>query len=238
MQIRSALSACHAVVAVSAAIAERLEEIGVPGERIRVIYNGVDPERFLPMAQHESRQALSLPEEGRLILFVGNLLVSKGCLDLLEAWKRVRERFPEVRIAFVGDGPARAEIEAFSHTVADASAIRLAGRVNHSSLARWMNAADLVCLPSHAEGVPNVLLEAMACGRPIVATHVGGVPEVVPELAGILTPAHDIAALSHAIVVALDRRWRGDLILEHARRFSWEANVDELCETMFGAAHG
>ena len=80
-------------------------------------------------------------------------------------------------------------------------------------------------MPSHNEGVPNVVLEAMACGLPVVATRVGGVPEVLPDFAGMLVPPRDSTALAAALQQALAQRWDRDRIAAHARRFSWEANV-------------
>jgi glycosyltransferase involved in cell wall biosynthesis len=110
------------------------------------------------------------------------------------------------------------------------------GPVSHDKLGDWFRAADLLCLPSHNEGVPNVVLEAMACGTPVVATRVGGIPEVVPEWAGILVPPHDIPALASALVEAGQRDWDDERIAAHAAGFRWEDNVDRLDAIMRGVA--
>jgi glycosyltransferase involved in cell wall biosynthesis len=99
-----------------------------------------------------------------------------------------------------------------------------------------MQAADVLSLPSHNEGVPNVVLEAMACGLPVVATRVGGIPEVLPGHAGILVPAHDHQALGRALADALQRDWSRDRILEHAARFRWDDNVRQLDRILRDAA--
>ena len=98
----------------------------------------------------------------------------------------------------------------------------------HAALPDWFRAADLLCLPSHNEGVPNVVLEAMACGTPVVATQVGGLPEVVPAHAGRLVPLGDRAALADALAQAAAQAWDHAAIAEHARGFNWETNIDRL----------
>ncbi|MGB3498714.1 MAG: glycosyltransferase, partial [Rhodanobacter lindaniclasticus] len=109
-----------------------------------------------------------------------------------------------------------------------AERVSLVGAVPHAQLGDWFRAADLLCLPSHNEGVPNVVLEAMSCGIPVVASRVGGIPEVLPECAGVLVPARDPAALSAALLEATGRPWQGERIVEHARGFRWDDNVDRL----------
>jgi glycosyltransferase involved in cell wall biosynthesis len=100
-----------------------------------------------------------------------------------------------------------------------------------------MNACELLCLPSTSEGVPNVLLEAMACGRPVVATRVGGVAEIVPvESCGIFVPPRDSTGLASAMTEALERQWDRDAIVTHAGRFSWEDNADRVCSVLKAAA--
>src|SRR3546814_2433144 len=86
-----------------------------------------------------------------------------------------------------------------------------------------MQAADLLCLPSHSEGVPNVVLEAMSCGLPVVATRVGGIPEVLPDLAGIMVPPRDVPALAAALAESMSRDWSTAAITSHAGRFTWRS---------------
>ena len=92
-----------------------------------------------------------------------------------------------------------------------------------------------MCLPSHNEGVPNVVLEAMACGIPVVASRVGGIPEVLPEFAGILVPVRDTAALSAALIEAMSHEWECERIVEHARTFRWDDNIDRLEQILLAA---
>lgn len=235
-QIASALRGARAVIAVSDALAGKARELGVDEDRVHLLYNGVDGERFRPGDRMTARQALGLPLDAPLVLYVGNLKESKGCLDLLEAFPAALVQHPQAQLAFVGSGAAGATLARRAQQLGIADRVDLAGARPHEQLPTWMQAADLLCLPSHNEGVPNVVLEAMACGLPVVATRVGGIPEVLPGHAGTLVPAHDRTALGQALADALQREWSRDGILEHAGRFRWEDNVRHLDRILRDAA--
>jgi glycosyltransferase involved in cell wall biosynthesis len=162
------------------------------------------------------------------LLYVGNLKVSKGCLDLLDAFPALLALYPGARLIYVGNGPDRDVLRARIEALGCKEHVELAGATTHGALGDWFRSADLLCLPSHNEGVPNVVLEAMSCGTPVVATRVGGIPEVVPDHAGILVPPHDRAALSAALIEASARHWDPRKIALHASGFRWDDNVDRL----------
>jgi glycosyltransferase involved in cell wall biosynthesis len=124
----------------------------------------------------------------------------------------------------------------FANASGCADHVALMGAVAHDTLGDWFRAADLLCLPSHNEGVPNVVLEAMACGTPVVATRVGGIPEVLPEYAGVLVPVQDQPALESALLEATSRSWDHDAIAAHARGFRWDDNIDRLEQILQDAA--
>jgi glycosyltransferase involved in cell wall biosynthesis len=231
-QIASALRHAGAVVAVSAALAGKAVELGADPARVHVVYNGVDPVRFQPGSRSSARRHLGLPVPGQLVLYVGNLKVTKGCLDLLESFSAVSAAHPEAHLVFVGEGPARSALGERSGTLGANVRVSMVGAVPHAELAEWFRAADVLCLPSHAEGVPNVVLEAMASGTPVVATRVGGIPEVVPDYAGMLVPVHDSSALALALTQALNREWDSARIAAHGREFDWEENVRHLGEIL------
>jgi glycosyltransferase involved in cell wall biosynthesis len=235
-QIRRTLAGARAVVAVSRALAEKAVALGVDPARVHVVYNGVDRERFGPGDRGEARARIGMPDAGRIVLYVGNLKASKGCLDLLEAFAASGLADGGAQLVFVGAGACRATLLARAAELGHAGAMRLAGAVDHAELVHWFRAADLLCLPSHNEGVPNVVLEAMACGTPVVASRVGGIPEVLPEEAGMLVPAHDRESLAGALVEALARPWDPVRIVGHASRFSWERNLEALSSILESAA--
>jgi glycosyltransferase involved in cell wall biosynthesis len=227
-QIRSALKGAAGVVAVSRALATKAIGLGTRPANVHVLYNGVDASIFRPETRAASRAKLGLSTYTPLLLYVGNLKPSKGCLDLLEAFPALLAKQPLARLIYVGTGPARATLLERAKALGCLDHVELAGAVAHDELGDWFRSADLLCLPSHNEGVPNVVLEAMACGTPVVATHVGGIPEVVPHYAGILVPPRVRLALSTALIDASARRWNHKRIAAHARGFRWEDNIRQL----------
>lgn len=235
-QISSALRHARAVVTVSKALAEKATAMGTDASRVHVIYNGVDASLFAPGPRTEARTRLGLARSEPLLLYVGNLKESKGCLDLINALPAVLQRHPEARVAFVGAGACRAAMLQRAQALGCADRLLLPGAVAHEALGDWFRAASVLCLPSHNEGVPNVVLEAMACGVPVVATRVGGIPEVVPAYAGILVPPHDPRTLSAALLDALEAPWQGPAIAAHARGYCWDDNIVRLDAILQAAA--
>lgn len=235
-QIQQALRGAHGVVAVSQALADKAVALGADPARVHVLYNGVEPRLFAPGSLSEARTKLGLPQDERILLYVGNLKDTKGCLDLLDAFPRVLHDHPDANLLFVGSGPCRDELLQRAATLGCQHRVRLVGPVEHHSLGDWFRAADLLCLPSHNEGVPNVVLEAMACGTPIVATRVGGIPEVVPAHAGLLVDVHDRIGLEGALVDALGRAWDSERIAGHASHFRWDENIQRLGDILQSAA--
>ncbi|MBK9607621.1 MAG: glycosyltransferase [Betaproteobacteria bacterium] len=227
-QFLAAARRCRTVMCASAALRQQLVDAGLEPDRVVVNYNGVDAARFKPRDRCEARRSLDLMVEGRLLLFVGNLKVTKGCVDLMEAFVVLAAEDARVMLVFIGDGEARAQLDALASRAGLGGRVRMLGKCTHAELPAWFSAADLLCLPSHNEGVPNVVLEAMACGVPVVATRVGGVPEVLPDFAGELVDLADPSALVAALKRALQHDWNAARIVEHAQQFSWDANITRL----------
>lgn len=218
--LRWALPRARRVIAVSRTLAEAAVRLGARRERIAVVENGVDAALFHPADRAAARAELGRDAKERLILYVGRLEREKGALDLLAAFAPLAARRPEVTLALIGDGSQRAACEREAQRIG--AQVFLAGSRPLAEVPRWMAAADLVTLPSWNEGSPNVLLEAQACGRPIVATRVGGIPELVadPSL-GELVPARAVAELGRALERVLDGaaagRYPEPAILSRAR---------------------
>lgn len=188
---------------------------------IRAIPNGCDAAIFHPRDRDEARAALGIDADAELVVYVGRLVPEKGLRELLDAMAALAPQRPKLQLALVGEGPMRAELE--TRIDADPSLrVRLPGAQGPHEVARWMAASDLVTLPSYSEGHPNVLVEALACGRPVVATPVGGIPEVVDADCGLLVAARDPAALAAGLRDALERTWDENAL---SRRFSrgWDA---------------
>ncbi len=227
-QIMAAVRHSQGVMCASAALGERLVQAGASPQRVHAIYNGVDAGRFFPARNLQVRASIGISNEAQMLLFIGNLKPAKGCVDLLDAFIAVAASQAELHLVFIGDGAARDVLIQRAAQAGLAARVHLVGKVEHDQLPAWFAACDLFCLPSHNEGVPNVVLEAMACGVPVLATRVGGIPEVVPDFAGVLVAAQDGPALAGALTAALARSWDTARIVAHACEFSWDTNIDRV----------
>lgn len=226
-QVVAASASSDAVITVSQDLASQLFGFGINEERLHTLYNGIDLRRFVPGDRRQARDTLEIAEADRVLLYVGNLKESKGVLDLVTALTHLPDSSWQ-QCVVIGDGADRAAMEKLVQQSGLAGRVRILGRLPHEQIGLWMTVCDLLLLPSHAEGVPNVVLEAMACGRPVVASALPGIREVTPEYAGITAPAQQPQAFSAAISEALDRNWDADRIRQHAEKFSWQDNVDRL----------
>ena len=227
-QILWSMNRAKAIISVSRALKERLESIGVPAEKIHVVYNGIDHSIFHPDDKVPASTALQLPPGRRIMLYVGNLKLEKGCVDLLEAFAMIADTIEDVDLCYIGTGVESDTIRQKAAETGLSDRVRLLGSMGHGELAHWFRLSKLVVLPSHNEGVPNVLLEAMACGTPLVATRVGGIPEIVPDHAGILVEPHDAAGLAKALVDAVNRRWDSEKITLGTKDYCWDNNARQL----------
>ena len=228
-----------AVVAVSAALRDRMEEIGIARDKIHVIRNGVDLDRFVPRDRDADRQRLGL--SGQVLLSVGNLVPLKGHDLVIEALAGL----PDATLVIAGEGPERAALEALAARRNLASRVHFVGSINQNELIGYYNAADALILASSREGMANVLLEALACGTPVVATRVGGNPEVVAVAdAGRLTTERSAAAIVAALNELLAQRPARAATRAYAETFAW-ADVADRLQALFerivgatGAPHG
>jgi glycosyltransferase involved in cell wall biosynthesis len=216
-----------------------IERYGAAPDRTITIPNGCNAAIFHPASRSEARRQLGVDEGARLVVYVGRLVPEKGLRELLEATAMLSQAHPRVELALIGDGPLRDELDQSARRIASVP-VHLPGAMDASMVARWMAASDLVTLPSYSEGHPNVLVEALASGRPVVATHVGGIPEVVDASCGVLVAPRDVHALSVALGQVMDRRWDPDAL---ARRFSrdWSGVAREtlqVCMDVFSEADG
>jgi glycosyltransferase involved in cell wall biosynthesis len=152
---------------------------------------------------------------------------AKGIEELLEAFASLAGRRPNLRLAFVGDGPGGEHLRSKCKHLALEDRITLNGPCSSQKVAQWLTAANVLALPSYNEGYPNVVIEALSCGRPVIATNVGGILELVNEESGILIAPRDSRALASAIEEAIDRGWDEHSISEQFRR-GWDEAADEL----------
>ena len=172
-----------AMVTVCEDLRRRLIALGAPAERTMVMRNGVDLELFQPRDRTAARAALGM--DGFTWLCVGGLVPLKGHSLVLEALAQI----PDCKLVIAGDGPCRGALESQARHLGVLNRVRFLGELAHADLPDLYAAADVLLLASSREGWPNVLLEAMACGTPVVATDVNGVGEIVrSRAAGLLMP--------------------------------------------------
>jgi glycosyltransferase involved in cell wall biosynthesis len=174
----AALRDAHAVVTVSKNLQQAVREQGIDSDKVHVVYNGVDTQVFTPGDRTAARSRLGLPNDVPIILFVGNLHSIKGIDLLLDACLRLARSRVEFQCHLVGDGGLRSALLQQAQDSGIDSRVFFHGTRPHDELVDWYRSANVLALPSRSEGVPNVLLEASACGLPCVATRVGGIPEI------------------------------------------------------------
>lgn len=205
---RNALHKADAVVTVSQAMARFTHQTyGVPADRIHTVVNGINTTVFHPQDPQAMRQALSVSASSKLVVYVGRLIEAKGLRELLASFAALQSTFTDSHLVLIGEGGFKATLLASVQEAGLQDRVTLTGGLLPAEVARWVNAADVLTLPSWTEGYPNVLVEALACGCPIVATDVGGIPEIVDAHNGLLVPAKNVPALTQALQTALSTQW-------------------------------
>jgi glycosyltransferase involved in cell wall biosynthesis len=219
-----ALPRADGLVSVSRPLASALVDLGARQDQITIVPNGVDGALFHPRDRAEARRELGLDQGMRWIVCVGRVTREKGALDLAEAFAHVAAADPGARLAVVGDGPALDEVRA---RVGAAGVFP--GAVTLDRVPVWLAAADVVTLPSWMEGTPNSVLEALASGRRVIATAVGGVPDVITDdVFGELVPPHDTRALADALIRAVARPYEPAAVAAAAAIPSWDESAGVL----------
>ena len=209
-QIVNALGAATGVVSVSHTLRDVLVNAGVDGSAIRVIPNAIDREMFRPGERGEARLRLGLPPGGRLVVSVGNLVELKRHDVLVEALARARQDVPDLMLAILGGGDAQrgysARLAELATRLGVGDAVKIVGRVPASRVADWLQASNLFALATSREGCCNAVLEALACGIPVVTTPAGDNAHFVRDgVNGRLVPIDDAGSLARALVETVRR---------------------------------
>lgn len=213
------------VITVSRALKEKMHGFGVLDSRVTVVYNGVDKQLFYPEAVN--------PQE-HYLLYVGNLKSDKGVLDLIEAYNRYRQNGGKQRLKVIGAGAEANRMQGMIAQYQLQDEIDMLGAMPHDRVAQYLRSADALVLPSYHEGVPNVLLESAACGIPVLATGVGGIPEIVLEgKTGILVEPGNIDQLANGMMQVTERSlWHSEDIVTHAQNYDWAKNIQQVRYTI------
>jgi glycosyltransferase involved in cell wall biosynthesis len=234
--LKYTLKRADGVTAVSQALKSVIAKLGRPENSIRVIPNGVSRDRFYPISKTEARRSLGFPPERKVILSVGHLTPNKGFDLIIKGLKILFDQFnhKNLYLVIVGDGTAKVQLKTLVSSLRLDEHVLFAGGVSHDDLHIWYSAADVMCLASKMEGWPNVLLEALACGTPVVGTTVGGIPEIIrSEEIGRLTERNEskIAEAIHSVVIGPVHL---ENLVEYARKHTWEYTALTLREEFKG----
>ncbi len=212
----------RASIGVSHALTQAMAHMGMPASRLMAMPNGVDLERFHLQPQGGARAVLGWPA-GPTLLSAGNLVENKGHHLVIGALAQL----PEFRLVIAGEGPERHALEALAQQLNVASRVQFLGRVDQDQLARCYSAADMLVLASSREGWPNVLLESMACGAPVVATRVGGIAEIVTSSnAGRLVAQRTVADVVAAVADLWQHLPDRMAVRACAQSCSWQSTSD------------
>ncbi len=225
-QIVEAGRAAGGLLAVSSALKSVMAGLGMPEDKIKVHYTGIDLARFGPVDRGTAKAAFGI--SGPLLVTAGALIPRKSQQLVLAAL----ERLPDATLLLVGDGPDRAALEQRARAMGNR--VRFLGAQPHDALPALLGAADVMVLPSTSEGLANVWVEALACGTPIVISDVGGAREVLdrPEAGRIV--AREPEAIAAAVRELLADPPPQAAVRQVAERFSWEKNARELREHLLG----
>jgi glycosyltransferase involved in cell wall biosynthesis len=223
------------VFSVSASLKRLAMELGLPDEAVRVVGNGVDSARFRPVPRSEARRALGLDQDASVLVTVGGLVERKGFHRVIACLPELMKDFPKLHYLCVGsagpEGDFSARLKAQVTELGLDDRVHFLGALPPDEVRRTVSAADVSVLATSNEGWANVLLEAMACGVPVVATDVGGNAEVVcREDLGTIVPFDDHAALVAALGDALRHDWDREAIRCYAEENDWSTRVPVLVE--------
>lgn len=225
----------NASICVSKALAERLAKLGADPQKLKVFRNGVDLERFQLESKSEARAKLGISAAPTL-LSVGNLIELKGHHIAIEALTKLPS---ETQLIIAGAGPDLTTLQSLVSQLALEKRVRFVGQVKNEMLKWWYNAADTLVLCSSREGWANVLLEAMACGTPVVATPVGGTTDILASASvGRLMAERSANALAAAYLDLQTSQPERQAIRQYAEQFSWQEtsrNQIELFEAIANA---
>ncbi|KAF1726599.1 glycosyl transferase family 1 [Pseudoxanthomonas japonensis] len=238
---RRTLQGLDAILTVSHAMRDTaIATFGADPERVHPVVNGIDTDVFHPRDRQAMRSKLGVPADARLITYVGRFVEAKGMRELLQAFQSLAGQDPRVRLALVGDGVMREELAGLVQATGLAGRVTMTGGLEPAQVAEWIGASDVLTLPSWSEGYPNVVVEGIACGRPVVATAVGGTGEIIKAGNGILVPPRDAAALERGLADALARTWDAAAVSASVSRGWGDVAADTLaiCRQVLGVSDG
>lgn len=227
-QIVSSLKKANKITAISTNQKDVIKELGIEDDKVTVIRNGVDSNSFNIKSKSKCRHTLSIDSNDKIIIFVGQIIEVKGFNYLIKAIKMLNEKgLNKYKVKAIGEGHLRPNFEKIIKEFDLQESITFIGEKSREEIPLWFGACDLLCLPSIREGCPNVILEALASGRPVIASKVGGIPELVNDRNGILFEKGNVEQLANALTRALEREWDSQIIQDTIKEYTWESIANQ-----------
>lgn len=216
-------------IAVSQSLADRMQANGTSEDRVTVIPNGINPRTMHRVDVLAARKKLQLPHDARILLSVGNLIELKGHHLLIDALGKLKNYGKlNFKAYIIGRGSDRNKLQRQIEILGLVDSVHLWGEVDNSDLKYWYSAADISFLGSSREGWPNVVSESLACGTPVVATNVNGIPEILTRSDyGLIVP-RSVDAFASGIVKALSIDWNRELIADYGQLKTWDNVAEEV----------
>lgn len=238
---RKTLQGADATITVSEAMRQTtIKSFGADPAKVHTIVNGFNTAIFHPRDQAQMRAKLGIQADEEMIVYVGRFIEAKGLRELILAFKGLAAERPKASLALIGDGVMKPVLQELIEQNKLQGRVHLPGGQPPDKVAEWVCASDVLTLPSWSEGYPNVVVEGVACGRPVVATDVGGTREILNDSNGILIPPKDPQRLQQALAQALSRSWNHAEIARAILR-TWDdvaAETLQVCEEVLRHRHG
>ena len=219
---RKTIDGVQALLTVSEAMRQTaIKDFGASPQRVHTIVNGFNTSVFHPRDQSGIRQRLGIAQDEQMIIYVGRFVEAKGMRELISAFQNMAQKNPKASLALIGDGVMKDELTALVQASGLQNRVRIPGGQPPDQVAEWICASDVLTLPSWSEGYPNVVVEGLACGRPVVATDVGGTREILNPNNGILIQPKNAEMLQQGLEAALSRDWDRTAIAQAMQR-TWD----------------
>ena len=225
---RFTLKNSDAIICQSKFLQNEINSIGIYNKKFFIISMGALTSKFKPKDKNKVREILNLPKNKKIILFVGHLATRKGVEYLIRAVKIITEKDKNILCCIVGSGHLEYSLKNLTQNLGLNGYIKFLGQKKYDYVALYMNACNILVLPSLNEGLPVVLCEALACGKPVVATKVAGTPELVNKDVGYLVKPKDVDDLAKKIILALNKKWDKKKLLKRAKEFSVTNSANKL----------
>jgi N-acetyl-alpha-D-glucosaminyl L-malate synthase BshA len=238
--IQFSLNNCNKAIAVSKNLALKMISFGVDEDNILILRNAIDTDRFKPINNQKIRKIYNINNNDILILFVGYLDTFKGIFELINAFDKIQQDNKNVKLMIVGTGPKKHELKDKITKMNLKNSIIFTGKLRPDEMHDYYQAADIFTLPSYTEGLPLVVLEAMACGLPVVVSNVGGIPEVINEGENgfLISPKNEEILTKKLIILVKNTQLRNQFAKKSVKIIENEFDINKKINRLINLYNG